>query len=203
MTFQIDTNGTIADFLNIALTAVRNARGIAQAAGDDSAVGLFLLSQNVAGAIAHHAGKAVEHVTGKPSDELSPFEAEVMMVVQQHGKITKSAPGTMSAYALNSLVKRRLLVPANVEGSEFIVPRYLPLGENGAAVMVSRGTAAMYDTIMNGQVYTVTSNPHVRDSVIKQCWRLVDAGIAKWVDEGTTGIVKADAGPSAGCNASL
>lgn len=177
---SIDTNGVIADFLNVGLTAIRRARDVARAANSDDALGLFLLSQQVAGAISHHAGKAVEQVTGQPSEELSPFEAEVMMVVRQHGKIGKQPVGTMADYAVQSLLKRTLLVRANPEGSEYILPRYLPLGEDGAMVLVSRGTAYIYDQIMAGNEYVVTNNENVRHSVIRQCNRLVDAGLASW-----------------------
>jgi len=189
---SIDPKRAIVDLVGVALQSMRAARDIANASGTEHHelyAKLSLTTGMVAGLVMEVA-RTTESSDAVQPDTLSPFEAEIMQVVHVHGKIAKSPVGTMAAYALSSLVKRRLLVPANPEGSEFIVPRYLPIGENGALVMVSRGTAVMYDTIMRGENYDVTRNPHVRDSVVKQCWRLVDAGIAVWLGEGEHVIAK-------------
>lgn len=176
---QISPNGTIVDFLNIALTAVRKARDIARATGDEDALGLYLLSQNVAGAVAQHTSKTVEEVTGQPSDHLTPFEAEILEMVRVHGSVKAAPAGTPAAYALASLLARGKLSQKMPGVAEYYVPMKLPLGENGALIRVSLAIERIYTSIMAGLDYDPNSSQNPAQA-IKACQRLVDAGLAIW-----------------------
>lgn len=176
---QISPNGAIVDFLSIALTAVRKARDIARATGDEDALGLYLLSQRVAGAIALHTSKTVEEVTGKPSDHLTPFEAEILEMVRVHGTVKAPPAGTPAAYALASLLARGKLSQKMPGVAEYYEPLLLPIGENGAMIRVSLAMEGIYASIKAGHEYNPNGSRHP-EQAIKSCQRLVDAGLAYW-----------------------
>ena len=174
----LDPKRAIAALMATSLQAMRAARDIANTSHDHALYVKLSVGCGMVGGIVSDLVRDLKDEAG--DDTLSPFEAEIMRMVHEHGTIRTPSQGTPGAYALLSLVKRGKLMPTRPGSGEYVIPCYLPIGEGGKTVAVGHGLGKIYRAIMDGAQYDPKTSQYSTDMVIKSCQRLVDAGLAIW-----------------------